>query len=322
MKHILLVIALSVIAVAEASAGIRYTVTGLGGVPLDMNDLGQVLIRTGLPPKSDIWFWEKGNRVKIDIFSGRSQPVAINNSGTVVGYGPSLYYGQRNLMTWNNGTIHDLGLSMSYFGLDINDNGQILFGIDSYKSGIWDNGDITYLDFSGSKINNNGQIIIKGTASGSGNAFLVDQGIFYPLPTLGGSWSEALSLNNHKQIVGRAANTYGYPCGVLWQDGEVYNLGLISGYANSINDAGQIVGEINNRGFVINGGVLTYLDDLLVDNSSFHMNSAKMINNKGQIIGFSSDSQGWVLMNPVPEPSSLLALVSGIATLGFLKGRR
>ncbi|MCL4553300.1 MAG: DUF3466 family protein [Candidatus Marsarchaeota archaeon] len=104
-------------------------------------------------------------------------------------------------------------------------------------------------------------------------------------------------------------------------DGQVIILG--DGQANAINDQGQIAGAVNyhynsygqqlcTAALWEAGGYCVELDNL----PGFAQSWAFDINNAGQILGFVFDSETddvrYVIWEPVPEPSGMVALLCGL----------
>ena len=114
---------------------------------------------------------------------------------------------------------------------------------------------------------------------------------------------------------------------VSYQAVDLPRLGGSESYANGINDQGQVAGWSGTAGgyyhaFLWQNGTMTDLGTLPGGWSS----SACGINNLGQVVGESLTADGlWhaVLWTPVPEPSSLLALLCGLGAMaGIVRCRR
>jgi probable HAF family extracellular repeat protein len=129
----------------------------------------------------------------------------------------------------------------------------------------------------------------------------------------------ACAINEAGQIAGSS----GY-FAVIWNpDGSVIQLSDVDSVAYGINNLGQVVGVCNNRAALWNP------DGTMVDLGTFPgcgASTAWSINDFGQIVGSSWGSWGdpsvAVLWQPVPEPSSLLALFGGLAGVGGFAVRR
>jgi probable HAF family extracellular repeat protein len=167
-------------------------------------------------------------------------------------------------------------------------------------------------------INDAGQIAGGWEMLGGGSQafFWSPDGGMQDLGTLGGFGAYATAINNQGQV-----------CGVSWVDDdtqavflwdkdngmrELFTLPYGQFVPRAMNDSGCIVGAVGQQGF---------LWDPREGLSFFKEGGLGDINNAGQITGYISGI-GSVLWNPVPEPSSLLALAAGIGVLGAAIRRR
>jgi len=181
-------------------------------------------------------------------------------------------------------------------------------------------------------INDTGVVVGKSfTDDGWHRASMWQNGQMADLGTLGGYYSRAHSINNNNWVVGTAQAVYDAPAQTfLWRDGHMENLGNLWGLlgvstARSVNDAGQVVGESSTATGWYHA--LFWQDGSMYDLGTLGglYSAAYGINESGWIVGTATDTSGnthAVLRQPVPEPSSVFALLCGIGGLGSLMLRR
>jgi probable HAF family extracellular repeat protein len=110
------------------------------------------------------------------------------------------------------------------------------------------------------------------------------------LPTLGGSYGGAYGINDLGQVVGwvtKSNDDYCYPC--VWTNGVVTNLAALggSGYAKSINNAGQVVGTCRGHAFYWQDSTgMIDLGTLGGNTTYFDESEAFSINDAGQVVGW------------------------------------
>jgi probable HAF family extracellular repeat protein len=282
------------------------------------------------------FLWQNGVMQDLGTLGGsRSEAYGVNSKGEVVGWSTTSN-GSIHAFLWRNGAMEDLGTlaNQETEALAINDSSQIV-GYSVVSGGmavhpfLWQNGSMqdlgTILGYSAiaSSINSTGDVAgwFYSTASHAHRAFLLHEGVATDLgilPTGSGDYY-ANDINDSGQIVGTAKNQFGITRPVWWQNGVIQDLGAPNtfGCANAINNSSQIVGytytdAAQSRAFLWVNGVTQSLDAL----SGYTTSQAYDINNNGWIVGTSGGQA--VLWTPVPEPSSILALVGGIAGFGGL----
>lgn len=170
----------------------------------------------------------------------QSQANGVNDQGLVVGWSdtlPNPYQYREHAVSWQNGTIKDLGV----------------LGDSSGSAG----------SSQALGVNNQGQIVGKSTnVNGSWSAVIWQDGQIQDLGGLdGATFSQANKINSLGQIVGNSGDH-----AILWSDGKVLDLNnLVPGLSGwtledavDINDQGQIaVNAINVGGSIREAFLLT-----------------------------------------------------------------
>jgi probable HAF family extracellular repeat protein len=184
---------------------------------------------------------------------------------------------------WSSGNVIILepsGLESVAYG--INDAGQV---VGRTGGGVivpteWSGGNVIILGSSdglgggvASGINDAGQAVGYIYSPGAGPSFATEFSGGGGVIILGGTFTDALGINNVGQVVGTSGSS-----AVEWSGGREINLGL--GAANAINDAGQVVG--------MNDGSATEWSHGRVVNLGGPQSVAYGINDRGQVVGVST----------------------------------
>lgn len=329
-------VAVLLIFLAIPCFALEYTLQDLGrGAALGINNLGQI---TGwrTDPNDGLdhaFFWSKESGfTNIGSNTGR----AINNHGQVAGAG----------WLWDatNGLTTLTVDSDNVCAEDINDNGQIagwIHNTGNYDAIVWNSS----TDFVNLGVYDNPN----SWAYGINEAGMM-VGEFWPSPdeNHGFMWGSSSSfvdfgdfdtkmavawgINNHNQISGTYGEDESRHAFLLDPLTGLTDLGTLGGghisTGRRISDSGWVVGSAAFfNGEDIRHAFLWTKETEMIDIGVLagKDNEAMDINNSGQIVGSFYDSQGYVhiaLWEPIPEPSSLLALAAGLATLGFPKRRK
>jgi probable HAF family extracellular repeat protein len=226
---------------------------------------------------------------------------------------------------WSNGGFITLPLLPGFIysqAAGINDAGQVV-GISTDAAGHvvateWSNGQVINLPgapySAAGSINHAGQVVGFSPVGGDQTATEWSNGqvIYLPLPPgfLGGSVSIATGINDVGQVVGQSMSMHGgSQVATEWSNGQLIELGGLPGStfssANSINNAGQVVGVSAIGGGVIGGvfmspvGVATEWSNGQVIElpilPGFTESFALGINDAGQVVGTSNDATGHVV---------------------------
>ena len=265
---------------------------------------------------------------------------AVGQSGPGPGVGHATFY--------SNGTTTDLGTlggSTSY-ATSISNSGFItgsaaLAGDSANHAFLYKNGVMTDISSAGPNavgvdVNESGQV-----AGNYGNrAFIYSGGVLKDLGTLGGDTVFAKAINDLGQVVGCATDKGNVMHAFLYTGGGMQDLG--AGCANSINNAGQIVGGDPNLlggGFYYANGQRVSLDSLLnpivapgcatsfICNqlSQLTIDAGVAINAQGQIL---AEAEGQSLfqvrlsVSAVPEPQTYALMLAGLAAITVVVRRR
>lgn len=335
IHYIFFTLLLSAVATASSAAQVAYQATvlrDLSGNPASraycINNSG-VVIGSGY---NGTFIWDPSNGMR-DVGMGVSR---INNSNQMLGntsaHYPNLSDFARPYIL-KNGTVTTISISAGCtWGYDINDYGYIV--------GRSLDGEVDMLQ----------------------SPFIYDNNGYRTLPTPYNGLGEASVINNNSRV-GGVVNDHAYlwlengSHGYLTLPGEVTseitginNLGRVVGtcrgngwsyafYANGIGTMHTITSmysasDINNKGQVIGRSISDKACLWDPNNGLFELplpvgytrGYAYSINESGWIAGYCYDAQyrsAAVLWAPVPEPSCILALLSGCAALaGFARRRK
>jgi probable HAF family extracellular repeat protein len=336
---------ISTLALSSASLA-SYSVTDLGNFgalsiqPLDINNSGQVIAfgyQAGGVADYMGYLYSNGAVTALGV---RMNPTDINDNGDVVGYGWSSA-ASAGPFIYSGGSFSPTGPAAAV----INNSGSMAGDIEvaggNRHAALNSNGVITDLGTLGggnslaTAINNNGDVVgwAQTDTPFTHHAFLYASGLMIDLGTLGYS-SEAVSLNDHGQVVGFSGTDAGYRA-FVYQNGLMTSIGTLSefedSYAYDINNNGQAVGRAgsgpsNTRAFLYENGQLFDLNTLL-DSSGlgWNLQTAVAINDHGQILGggYIDGEYRLVILTPVPVPAGAWLFGSGlIGLLGVARRRR
>ena len=247
------------------------------------------------------------------------QALGINSKGLVAGYSTLAGDMQADAFTWQKGILTDLGTL----------GGPVSLPAPVGGNGINSRG--TVAGFSNTSAPDpNGEDVCGVRSFLICLPFVWQKGTMTALPLLGGNNGQALGINNRGQIVGGAETSTQDSCSiffqqveaVLWENGQVQELPLFpgdqDGFANAINDRGQVVGVTGCVTTITravlwpkgpNGGVID-----LGNLGGTGGNVPSDINNRGQVVGQSD------LPGDTTHHAFLWTEATGMQDLGTLNG--
>ena len=291
------------------------------------------------------FLWQSGSMVDLGTLGGSaSRAYDVNVSGQVGGWAAT-ELGQARPVLWDRGAIYELptlgGPAGSVRG--INDWGHAVGNAyltsSVYHAALWRGGAVVDLGTLGGAysmaydINRSGDVAgYAYDAAGAQWACLWADGTTYNLGRLAGATaSAAKAVNDRRQVI---VWNYGLGHSALWQNAQLIDLGTLGGpesWAYGLNNRGQAVGWAELQSGIYHAFFWTDADanglsdpgemlDLGTLGGLF--SSAYAINDAGIIVGYAQNSSGqwqavrWV---PVPEPNSLVLLLSALPALAQLR---
>lgn len=283
--------------------------SGLATEAVGINEQGHVISRAPIPPQ--LGYSSYGT-----VYDGttvtpmdRGWPIAINNSGVVLGQ----YVAGTSQSPWpflhpSGQRIPGLG-GWGQFATDLNDAGQVV----GFGTAITSEGEEQH-------------------------AFLHADGQTRDLGTFGGWHSRPSDINNAGQIVGTAGTEDNSRHAFLWDDGVMTDLGTLGGrnsVATAVNERGQVVGFSEVAPGSSERHAFFYSDGQMVDltewlglsfNEAAGLNSASIVlNDLGQIALdtiMDNGTRGIFLLTPIPEPSLYALMFAGLFALTVVRRRK
>lgn len=324
--------------------------------PVDINNAGQIAGTCRNSQSLEVVArWDNPYAVPDEIgnhpdYDYQSSVYAMNSSGSIVGesYRPVHDTYVYSAFLWMDGFgFVDLGAGEGSRATGINDAGQVVgnfpTGLGYGHPFIWDATGgfrpvFTQAAGTASDINNNGEVVgYYRDLSGNNRAYvwtaqtgLTDLGV---LP--GAVSSSAVCVNDSGVIIGTSGNS----AFVKMPGSSLLNLGMPAGVTRvsvaDLSATNQIVGGLTYSTGPQGSRAFSWWQDTgIVDlntllsspiASGYQLISARGVNDNGMIVAVARDAS-WntkaYLLTAVPEPSSLLGLCLGLASMGAMLRRR
>ncbi len=254
------------------------------------------------------FLYENGQLIDLGTLGGLTgQASGINDAGEIIGQSDNAQ-GIRRAFLYYNGVMTELGTlgGTESRASDINASGSIIGSASTSTNArhafLYENGQMFDLGTLGGSTSWANQINASGQIVGGSHtppderwhAYLRDNGVMTDLGTLGGDRSVAFGMNDAGQVAGWSNLVSGGVFrAVLWNNGMITDLGTLGGesIAYTINNTGQVIGHAytaDNRqhAFLINGGPMQDLNDLIPANSGWELSLATAITDGGhKIVG-------------------------------------
>ncbi len=287
------------------------TLGGTFAYALDLNDLDHTTGYSSAVGDAEYRAFDGLNQTLEDLgtLGGNTFGRSINNAGAITGHSFLPYSANYHAFVWRPGNLIDLGTlggSVST-GVAINESGQVA-GDSQMASDLTDHAFL----FDGTNLQDlgtlggdyssatalNGLGVVTGVASLPGeldyHAFVSQAGGLVDLGTLGGTFSMGYAINGPGVVAGDSTLAGDQVVqGFIWQSGLMTSVGHLGGFGSTIaalNNASHAVGTSTNasglpRAFLWRNGAIIDLNSTLPIGSDWTLESARFINDGGQIVG-------------------------------------
>jgi probable HAF family extracellular repeat protein len=193
------------------------------------------------------------------------------------------------------------------------------------------------LNSAGYGINASGEVTgVSTTTGGTTHAFLYNGSTMIDLGTLGGTGSYGAGINASGEVTGESEVTgNAFSHAFLYNGSTMIDLGTLGGMNSSgagINASGEVVGYSDITGgsahaFLYDDGTMYDLNNLVPGGLSggAYLEYGIGINDNGWIVADGSNSEWYLLepnTSPVPEPTSLPLLATGVGLLALPRMRK